>query len=220
MKNNFGYSKTEIRLFKKLNTPRKIQDFLVKNIRHNPAKDGVECRSPRQVLKLRRAHCMEGALLAAAILEFHGERPLVMDLRATQNDLDHVVAVFKRHGCWGAVSKTNHMVLRYREPVYKSIRELVMSYFHEYFLDSGKKTLREYSRLFDLRHLNYLNWRTSEKDLEEISEFLDKIRHYKILNKKQIRDLRKADKIEIRAGKLIEYKLGRAKIQQGQSKIS
>ena len=139
------YNPAETKLFKRLNSPKKIQDFLALKIRHNPARDGVECRSPRRVLREGKAHCMEGALLAAAILEFHGHKPLLLDLRSTSDDLDHVVALFSQFGCWGAISKTNHVVLRYREPIYKSIRELALSYFHEYFLDSGKKTLREYS---------------------------------------------------------------------------
>src|ERR1051326_5086538 len=117
------YSKAEVKLFKKLNSPKKIQDFLANEIKHNPARDGIECRSPRRVLREGKAHCMEGALLAAAILEFHGRPPLVMDLRSTGKDLDHVVALFKQFGCWGAISKTNHGVLRYREPVYRTLRE-------------------------------------------------------------------------------------------------
>ena len=110
--------------------------------------------SPRFVIKNKTAHCMEGALLAAAVLEFHGAKPLVMDLRSEDHDFDHVVAVFKQFGHWGTVSKTNHAVLRYREPIYQSIRELAMSYFHEYFDGKGRKTLREYSRLFNLRYFD------------------------------------------------------------------
>lgn len=216
------YSPAETRLFKRLNTPQKIQDFLAFKIKHNPAKDGVECRSPREVLKIGKAHCMEGALLAAAVLEFHGHKPLLMDLRSTSDDLDHVVALFRQFGCWGAISKTNHVVLRYREPIYKSTRELAMSYFHEYFLDSGKKTLREYSVPVNITNFNPLNphprpsprgrgghgfnWRTTEKDLVELPEILDAVKHYKILNNRQIKNLRLADKIEIKAGKLVEWK--------------
>ncbi len=200
------YGQEEIKIFKKLNTPQKIQDFLAFKIRHNPAKDGVECRSPRMVLRLGKAHCMEGALLAAAILEFHGQKPLLMDLRSASSDLDHVVALFKKLGCWGAISKTNHAVLRYREPIYKTLRELALSYFHEYFLDNGKKTLLEYSVPFNVNRINYLNWRTTKKDLTELPQYLDKARHYKILTPTQIRNLREADKIEIEAGKLLEWK--------------
>ncbi len=165
--------------------------------------------SPRFVLKNKTAHCMEGAIFAAAAFEFHGGKPLVLDLRSSlaPYDFDHVVAVFKKDECFGAIPKTNHAVLRYREPVYKTLRELVMSYFHEYFLNkTGKKTLREYSDLLDLNRFNKLNWRTSDKNLFEIPEYLDTVHHHKILSQKQIKDLRKADEIEIQAGKLVEYK--------------
>jgi len=265
------YGVDEIKLFKRLDSPKKIQDFLAFKIKHNPAKDGVECRSPRMVLRTGKAHCMEGALLAAAILEFNGDKPLLMDLRSTSDDLDHVVALFKQFGRWGAISKTNHAVLRYREPIHKTIRELALSYFHEYFLDSGKKTLREYSAPVDLRYFypsillnplpnpppsdyaktssdlrkgegnrsstylsgkgetatspsfrrsdealrevglkrgpgGVINWRTTEKDLTELPEYLDNAKHSKILSPAQIKNLRKADGIEIKAGKLTEWK--------------
>jgi hypothetical protein len=146
--------------------------------------------------------------LVAAILEFHGHKPLVLDLRSIKKpyDDDHVVVPFKQFGCWGAISKSNHAVLRYREPVYKTIRELVMSYFHEYFMHNGNKTLREYSAPMDLNRFNNLNWRTSEEDLFQIPNFLDKTKHYSILTPQQIKNLRKADKIEIKAGKITEWK--------------
>ncbi len=146
-------------------------------------------------------------MFAAAVLEFHGHKPLLLDLRSTTKpwDYDHVVAVFKKNGCFGAISKTNHAVLRYREPVYKTIRELVMSYFHEYFLHDGTKTLREYSVPFDLNYFNNLDWRASPKNLFQIPKHLDKIKHFQILSPKQIKNLRKADKIEREAGKLVEY---------------
>lgn len=206
MKQKANYNKAEIKLFNKLNSPKKIQDFLVAKIKHNPAKDGVECRSPREVLKFGKAHCMEGALLAAAILEFHGHKSLLMDLRSTSDDLDHVVALFRQFGGWGAISKTNHMVLRYREPIYRSIRELALSYFHEYFLDNGKKTLREYSGPINLNRYTITDWRTTSRDMVGMPNWLDSAKHHKILLSAQIKNLRKADKIEIKAGKLVEWK--------------
>lgn len=121
-----------------LKTPRKIQDFL-EEIPINFEPEGDTCLSPRRVLRERRAHCIEGAMLAALALRIQGERPLVLDLEASAQDHDHVIALFKRHGCWGAISKTNHAVLRYREPVYKTIRELVLSFFHEYMDGTGRK---------------------------------------------------------------------------------
>ena len=164
--------------------------------------------SPREVLKNKKAHCLEGAMLATAVLEFHGEKPLLLDLRSTKKpyDDDHVVAVFRRFGCFGSISKTNHGVLRYREPVYKNIRELALSFFHEYFLHDGRKTLREYSRLFDLNYFNSLSWRTTGENLFEVDWYLSDIKHYPILSKEQVKNLRKADKIEIEMGKIVEYK--------------
>ena len=205
MNNKFNYTTEEVKLFRKLNTPAKIQDFL-NTLPFNFEKRGETYRSPREMLKYKTAHCMEGALFAAAVLEFHGEKPLILDLRATNRpyDDDHVVALFKGDG-WGAISKTNHAVLRYREPIYSSPRELAASYFHEYFLHDGRKTLREYSEPFDLSKLK-LNWRTSPEYLFEIQEILDASKHYSFLNKKQLRNLRRAEKIEREAGKLMEWK--------------
>ena len=200
----FSYSPQEKTLFKHINSPAKIQDYL-NSLKFNFEKKGDTCYSPRLVIKNKTAHCMEGAMLAAAALEFLGYRPLVLDLRAIDNDFDHVVAPFKQFGCFGAISKTNHAVLRYREPVYKTVRELALSYFHEYFLDSGKKTLREYSAPLNLRRFNKLNWRVSEKNLFVIPEYLDNVKHFKILNNQQVRNLRKADNIEIKAGKIVEW---------------
>lgn len=200
------YTKAEIKLFQKLNSPQKIQSFL-NSLKFNFEKNGETCYSPRQVIKNKIAHCMEGAMLAAAALEFHGGKPLVVDLRSIKpGDDDHVVAIFKQYGCFGALSKTNHGVLRYREPIYKTLRELVMSYFHEYFLNSGQKTLREYSEVFDLSFFDYLDWRTTENNLFEIPAKLDKVKHNKILNKQQIKNLRLADNIEIKMGKVVEWK--------------
>ncbi len=203
-----SYTKEEKQLFKKLSTPAKIQDFL-DTLPFNFEEDCPTCFSPRQVLEKRMAHCVEGAIFAAAALEFHGARPLVLDLRSTSRpyDFDHVVAIYTRFGCFGAISKTNHAVLRYREPVYKTLRELIMSYFHEYFLSStGKKTLREYSRPLDLRRFNPLDWRTSEKNLFDIPAYLDDVTHVPILSSSQIKNLRPADPVEILAGEIVEYK--------------
>ena len=188
----------------RLSSPAKIQGFLNK-LPFNFEKLGDTCYSPRMVLRNRTAHCMEGAIFAAAALKLQGHPPLVVDLRATKKDFDHVVAVFKVNGAWGAISKTNHAVLRYREPIYRDIRELIMSYFHEYFLDSGRKTLREYSDPFDLSKFDKRGWQTSEKNLFYIPEALDRSRHHKILTPPQLRSLRRADPIEIQAGKIKEF---------------
>src|SRR3989344_7563100 len=120
----------EILVFKKLRTPQKIQDYL-DALPINFEDSGETYRSPRRLLGAKEAHCLEGALFAAAVLAYHGQKPLLLDLRTTPRDEDHVVALFRQNGRWGAISKTNHAVLRYRDPVYKDVRELAMSYFHE-----------------------------------------------------------------------------------------
>ena len=205
---NGDYTREEINILKKLDTPAKIQDYL-NSLSFNFERSGATCMSPRMVLKTKTAHCAEGAIFAAAALEFHGHKPLILDLRSTAKpyDFDHVVAIFKQFGCYGAISKTNHAVLRYREPIYKTIHELVLSYFHEYFLNSnGQKTLREYSKPLNLNRFNNLNWRTADKYLFDIPAHLDDIKHFPILSKEQIKNLRKADRIEIMAGRVVEYK--------------
>jgi hypothetical protein len=201
----FSLTKDEERLFKTLTTPAKIQDYL-NSISYNFEKDGETCMSPRRVVQAKCAHCLEGAYFAAAVLWYHGERPLLLDLRSTKDDLDHVVALFKRNGYWGAISKTNHAVLRYREPIYKTLRELVLSYFHEYFLNSnGQKTLREYSKPFDLRKFGE-SWITGVDELWDIGATLDDSLHFWVLpHEMRPQDLRTADTVEITAGKILEY---------------
>lgn len=198
------FSSKEKILLRKLNTPVKVQDFL-NTLKFNFEENGETLRSPLFVLREGKAHCIEGALLGAYILSLHGFTPYLMHLKATKGDYDHVVTPFKVDGFWGALSKTNHAVLRYREPIYKNIRELAMSYFHEYFLNNGKKTLRQYSKLLDLNTFEK-GWEVEEEDLWGIDEELDKIKHYDIMSKAFIKKLRLADVIEIEAGKIVEYK--------------
>ncbi len=203
--NYFGFMPHEWRQLRTLNAPKKIQDFL-ERLHINFEQGGETCMSPRRVLQTRKAHCLEGALLAAAALRINGQRPLLLDLTATADDDDHVVALFRQYGCWGAISKTNHAVLRYREPIYKTIRELACSYFHEYFTNDGKKTLRFYSVPFDVRTFDDRGWMTTEQNLWVIVRALNAITHFPILNNAQIRTLRRADAIEVKAGKLVNEK--------------
>ncbi len=199
------FSKSEMEILKKINTPSKIQDFL-NSLKTNFELNGDTCLSPRRVLREGHCHCMEGAILAAAILRLQGYKPLIVDLETSKDDYDHAIAVFNKNGFWGALSKTNHAVLRYREPVYKSIRELVMSFFHEYFLDSnGKKTLRRFSMPVDLSRFDKFGWQISEEDVWYIPEHLANVKHFDLLNKSQIALLRKADEIEIKAGSLRQH---------------
>jgi len=196
--------KEEWQVLKKLSTPQKIQDFL-NLLPFNFEKRGQTHRSVRYALKYKQAHCFEGALIAASALWIGGRRPHLLDLVTVPGDFDHVVVLCKEDGAWGAISKTNHAVLRYREPVYRNVRELVMSYFHEYFLDNGKKTLRTYSRPFDLSRLS-TDWLITEDDLVSLAHKLDRSPHQKILSLRQIKNLRKAEEVEIKAGKIVEYK--------------
>lgn len=202
------FTKEELRILRSLKSPRKIQDFL-DTIPMNFEEEGDTCLSPRRVLRERRAHCMEGAMLAATALRFADYPPLVVDLKAMAADHDHVVAVFQNNQFWGAISKTNHAVLRYREPIYKSIRELVMSYFHEYTLDDGRKTLRSYSLPVNLSRFDTKNWMTAEEDIWYIPNYIDSVRHIPILTRSQIAQLRKADPIEREVGKILEWRKGK-----------
>ena len=211
-----NFTPPEKKLLQKLNTPSKVQDYL-NSLEFNFEEDGKDViKSPIRVMREKKAHCMEGAVLAAYILSLHGQKPMLLHLQTEKGDYDHVVALFEQNGLWGAISKTNHAVLRYRESVYQTVRELVMSYFHEYFLNkNGRKTLRKYSDVLDLSKINILkkigkDWPVSEEDLWEIDNELDRIRHFDIVpkkvSKKVWQNLRKADKIEIEAGKIVEYK--------------
>lgn len=174
---------------KKLTTPAKIQDFL-DTIPFNHERSGETCMSPSQVLKSNRAHCLEGALLACAALAKQGHRPLLMNLKVSRGDDAHAVALYKYNGYWGAISKTNHAVLGFRDPIYKTLRELALSYFHEYFLyKDGRKTLIAYSRPFSLT--TYPSWQESEHNLWEIADALATSKHYSLIptqNKKYIRN--------------------------------
>ena len=192
------FTKNEFRILKKLKTPIKIQDYL-ESLDMNFEIHGDTCGSPRRVMREKRAHCMEGAMLAASALRVHGHQPLVMDLEATARDYDHVVALFRKYGKWGALSKTNHSVLRYRDPIYASPREIVMSYFHEYFDDNGKKNLRSYSRPVNLARFDNKNWMTAEEDIWYIPEYLADIPHIRLLTRRAIHTLRRADPVELKA---------------------
>lgn len=197
------FSAKERSLIQRLDTPAKIQDYL-NGLKFNFEKGGETLKSPLATMRAGRAHCFEGALLGAYVLSRHGYRPYLIHLKATDRDYDHVIAPFKVGKCWGALSKTNHAVLRYREPVYKSIRELAMSYLHEYFLNDGAKTLRQYSALLNMNDFEK-GWEYSEEDLWGVDRELDKVKHFDMVPASLLPKLRKADKIEIKAGRIVEY---------------
>ncbi len=196
----------EFKIFKKLNTPAKVQDF-VNTLPFNFEKKGETCHSPLGVLRHNTANCLEGAMLAASIFWSQGRAPLLLDLETGLNDESHVVALFKEGNYWGAVSKTNHGVLRFRDPVYKTIRELALSYFNEYFLNAtGEKTLRAFStKPLDLTKFED-EWLIADYPLWGIHDALVDAPHTHIAPEKIMKNLRRADAIEIKAGTITEWK--------------
>lgn len=200
----FGFTQTELAVLKPLNTPEKIQDFL-DILPANLSERGDTLYSPRLVLREQKATCIEGALLAVAVLTLHHQPAWLLDLRTKQYDQDHVVTLFKKGRYWGALSKTNHAVLRYRDPIYRSVRELALSYFHEFFMASdGRKTMLDYSKPFSLHRFGTA-WMTSEKDLWSLGMALDDTRHFSILPQDHRIRLRQATSIERSAYALVEW---------------
>lgn len=201
---DLGLAPREFATLKRLSTPEKIQAF-INAIPINHEIGGETVLSVREVLRQRRAHCIEGAMLAAAALWVNGDPPLVMHLDCDESDYPHVIALFRRAGAWGAISKTNGAPLRYRDPIYRTLRELALSYFHEYSNRRGHKTLRSYSIAFDMRRLDPGAWVTSTKSCWETHDRLVVLRHFALISKRQERLLAKRDPFERRASKLVEY---------------
>lgn len=179
-------------VFRRLKTPEKIQHFLDHELAYNKEPEGPTCFSPQRVLRERKAHCMEGALFGAAALRVLGHPPLLLDLEAVR-DNDHVLAVFRQGGCWGAIAKSNYSGLRYREPVYRGLRELAMSYFEHYYNLRREKTLRNYSRPVNLRRFDTIHWMTAEEDVWAIPEYLTTIRHTPLIGPRVVRRLGRVD---------------------------
>ena len=192
-------------VFRKLTTPQKIQDYL-DTLPVNFEMEEETYQSPRRVIATGTAHCFEGAVFAAAALAYHDQKPLLLDFQTLPIDVDHVITPFKQYGFWGAISKTNHSIVRYRDPVYKTIRELAMSYFHEYLLWNGTKSLVAYSAPFTLSRYSPSSWIVAGEDLDQIALDLDKSRHFPIVAAINKKLLRKASKTEIEAMKVVEWK--------------
>jgi hypothetical protein len=195
----------EARIFRKLNSPPRIQDF-IDALPVNMEPDGSTYMSPRRTLATGRAHCFEGALLAAAVLAFHGERPLLLDFQSAYDDEDHVVALFCQNGHWGAISKTNHPGLRYRDAIHDSLRGLAASYFHEYYMWDGRKSLRFFSRPFDLTRYSPERWVVAAEDLDWLVDALDASAHAPIIPKGNLRKLRPASPFELHASAAVEWR--------------
>jgi hypothetical protein len=155
--------------------------------------------SPRLVLRENTSHCYEGALFAAAALRVIGYPPLILDLEA-EHDTDHVIAVYRIDGHWGAVAKSNYTGCRYREPVYRSLRELALSYFDTYFNLRGERTLRTFSRPVHMRRFDSLHWMTTDQPVWFVAEYLLTISHYPLITRAQAKRLHRLDGRSFRAG--------------------
>ena len=191
----FGLSSADLRTLRSLKTPARIQKFI----------DGLTYQyantawSPQRVLRERKGHCMEGALVAAAALRLQGRPPLLMDLEGVRDD-DHVIALYREHGLWGGVAKSNFAGLRFRAPIYRTLRELAVSYFEHYYNLRGERTLRSYSVPVNLARLDCQNWMTSDEDVWCVADLLIEARHYALFPDKVARALPRLDRRSFEAG--------------------
>ena len=192
------FGREELALLKCLTTPFKIQTFLL----DLPYSADERYRSPRSVIRDRTAHCFDGSLFAAAALRYIGYPPLIVDLLPNDRDDDHIIAVYRRQGRWGAVAKSNFSGLTFREPVYRTLRELVMSYFEQFYNVQREKTLRQYTVHLNLRSFDKLNWMGSDENLDAIAERLDEIRKISLLSPTMVRGLSPIDERSYQAGLL------------------
>jgi len=202
-RDDLGLDKLEYATLGRLHTPQQIQTF-VNAIPINHEIGGETVFSVRQVLAHRRAHCIEAALLAACALWIQGEPPRIMRLDCDASDYPHVVALFRRRACWGAISKSNGVALRYRDPIYRSLRELAISYFHEYSTPGGRKTLRSYAAPLDLRRVDPGLWVTAD-GCWELHEQLERRRHYPLLSAGQRQLLSRRDPFERASAEIVQY---------------
>jgi len=201
---DLGLTRAEFAVLRGLGTPQGIQAF-INAIPINYEVEGETILSVRQVLAQRRAHCIEAAFVAACALWIHGEPPLVMHLDCERSDDPHVVTLFRRGGAWGAISKSNGAHLRHRDPIYRSLRELALSFFHEYFDKRGRRTLRSYSIAFDLRRIDPGLWITGDEMCEEANARLARLRHYALVSQRHRLRPSRLDAFERRAASMVEY---------------
>jgi hypothetical protein len=192
-----AFTPAELRKLRSLKDPYGIQRLL----NDMPYHLADTAWSPRRVLRENTSHCFEGALFAAAALRANGYAPLILDLEA-DHDTDHVIAVYRINGHWGALANSNFTGCRYREPVYRSLRELVMSYFDVYFNLRGERTLRTFSRPVNMARFDPHGWMTSGEDLWYVAEYLFTIGHYRLLTPAMVKKLHRVDDRSFRAGRL------------------
>ncbi|MBL8631542.1 MAG: hypothetical protein JNM81_18045 [Rhodospirillaceae bacterium] len=204
-----GLPRPQAQQLSTLSTPEEIQDF-VGRIPMNFEIGGGTALSVTETLKQRRAHCIEAAMVAACALHMNGHPPFLMDMGAAEGDVDHVIALFKRGAYWGAISKSNGAYLRYRDPIFRTLRELALSYFAEY-TKGRKKTLRTYSVPVDLRRTDPKLWVTHPNFCSEIVDILTTAKHFDLVPRGQEKRIRLLDPIECAAYDLDEYKNPRKK---------
>jgi len=192
---DFGFEQTDVRTLRALRTPLLIQ----RHLESLPYHHANTAWSPRRVLQEGTAHCLEGAIFAAAALRVNGFEPLLLDFEAVR-DTDHVLAIYRVNGGWGAIGKSNFAFLRFRDPVYRSLRELAMSYFDGYCNLRGERTLRAFSRPVNLKRFDHLEWMTTAKPLWFIPDYLCHIRHTPLLSRSQENALTRLDQRSFHAG--------------------
>jgi hypothetical protein len=201
---DLGLTRRQFAALARLDTAPKIQAF-VNRIPANHELGGETLLSAREVLRQRRAHCLEGAFVAACALWVHGRPPLIVHLDCDASDYPHCIAVYRKGRYWGAISKTNGAVLRYRDPIYRTLRELALSYFHEYCDRKGRHTLRSYSVAFDMRRVDTDLWVTPKEACWDVHDTLLGLRHYPLVARRQIAALSRRDPFESRVAKIVQY---------------
>lgn len=194
----YGLTRAELSLLRGLRTPERVQEYL-DGLTYNLEPDGDTVRSPRRVIRDATAHCAEGAFLAAAAFRVNGGAALVVDLESVRDD-DHVLALYRRHGRWGSVATSKFAGLRYRAPVYRTLRELVLSYFEDYYNWEGERTLRAYSRPISLARFDGISWMTSEDDLWPVVSHLARVPHTRLIPPAVARNLARLDRRSYEAG--------------------
>jgi hypothetical protein len=199
-----GLAPCERAILARLTSPERIQAFL-DAIPANHEVGGETMLSVREVLRQRRAHCVEGAFVAACALWVNGRPPLVLHLDCDPADWPHVVALFHRGRSWGAISKSNHIGLRYRDPVYHNLRELAMSYFHEYCDRRGRRTLISHSAAFDMRRIEPVSWVTADASCWDAHDRLANLRHYPLVTARQRSALSRLDPFERRIARIAQF---------------
>jgi hypothetical protein len=188
----------------RITTPAQVQTFLDSI----PYSAEARYRSPLTAIRDRKAHCFDGAVLAAALLQRIGHPPLVLNMFPNERDDEHLIAPFQRHGAWGAVAQSNMVGLRYREPIHRTLRELMISYFEQYFNVVSEKTLRTYTRPITLAQFDRQDWTTDDRTMDLIADRLEELSRIPLLTRQMIAGLAEVDRLAFRAGMLGSVKKG------------